>query len=101
VIKFDYLSTDLLSFSLNGSTSEYEYSSQLHNENSAYTPCDNEYSFLRSFLISYLNKFNTTLFIQLLLQANPTRLLKVKLLGDLLSHLLQELRVLLVRAVGG
>jgi hypothetical protein len=43
-----------------------------------YTPCDNEYS--------YLNKFNTTLFIQLLLQANPTGLLKVKLLGDLLSN---------------
>jgi hypothetical protein len=59
---------------------------------------------MRSFLISYLNKFNTTLFIQLLLQANPTGLLKVKLLGDLLSnlcHLLQELRVLLVRVVGG
>jgi hypothetical protein len=51
------------------------------------------------FLISYLNKFNTTLFIQLLLQANPTRLLEVKLLGDLLSnwrHLLQQLRVLLM-----
>jgi hypothetical protein len=26
VIKFDYLSTELLSFSLNGSTGEYDYS---------------------------------------------------------------------------
>jgi hypothetical protein len=57
------------------------------------------------FLISYLNKFITTLFIyyycyKLTLQ----ELLTVKLLGDLLSngrHLLLQLCVLLVCAVGG
>jgi hypothetical protein len=41
--------------------------------------------------------------IQLLLQPNRIGLLEVKLLGDLLSnwrHLLEELRVLLVRTVG-
>jgi hypothetical protein len=43
-------------------------------------------------------------YIQLLLQANPTGLLEVQLLGDLFSywhHLLQELRVLLISAIGG
>jgi hypothetical protein len=43
-------------------------------------------------------------YIQLVLQANPTGLLEVQLLGDLFSyqrHLLQELRVLLVSAIGG
>jgi hypothetical protein len=43
-------------------------------------------------------------YIQLLLQANPTRLLEVQLSGDLFSywrHLLQELRVLLISTVGG
>jgi hypothetical protein len=43
-------------------------------------------------------------YIQLLLQANPTGLLEVQLFGDLFSywrHLLQELRVLLINTVGG
>jgi hypothetical protein len=43
-------------------------------------------------------------YIQLLLQANPTGLLEVQLSGDLFSywrHLLQELRVLLISTVGG
>jgi hypothetical protein len=43
-------------------------------------------------------------YLQLLLRANHTGLLEVELLGDLFSnrrHLLQQLRVLLVPAVGG
>jgi hypothetical protein len=43
-------------------------------------------------------------YIQPLLQANPTGLLEVQLSGDLFSywrHLLQELRVLLISTVGG
>jgi hypothetical protein len=43
-------------------------------------------------------------YIQSLLQANPTELLKVQLLGDLFSyrrHLLQQLRVLLISTIGG
>jgi hypothetical protein len=42
-------------------------------------------------------------YIQLLLQANPTGLLEVQLLGDLLSywhHLLQELSLLLISTIG-
>jgi hypothetical protein len=43
-------------------------------------------------------------YIQLLLQPNPTGLLEVQLSGDWFSywrHLLQELRVLLISTVGG
>jgi hypothetical protein len=43
-------------------------------------------------------------YIQFLLQANPTGLLEVQLLGDLFSyrrHLLQKLCILLIHAVGG
>jgi hypothetical protein len=43
-------------------------------------------------------------YIQLLLQANPTGVLEVQLLGDLFSywcHLLQELSVLLISTIGG
>jgi hypothetical protein len=43
-------------------------------------------------------------YIQPLLQANPTGLLEVQLSGELFSywrHLLQELRVLLISTVGG
>jgi hypothetical protein len=43
-------------------------------------------------------------YIQLLLQANPTRLLEVQLFSDLFSywcHLLQELHVLLISTIGG
>jgi hypothetical protein len=43
-------------------------------------------------------------YIQLLLRANLTGLLEIQLLGNLSSngrHLLQQLRVLLVCAVGG
>jgi hypothetical protein len=50
------------------------------------------------FLHLYLNKFITTVYVQLLLQANLTGLLEIQLLGDLFSngrHLLQQLRVLL------
>jgi hypothetical protein len=38
------------------------------------------------FLHSYLNKFITTVYVQLLLRANPTGLLEVELLGDLFSN---------------
>jgi hypothetical protein len=43
-------------------------------------------------------------YIQLLLQANPTGLLEVQLFGNLFSywrHLLKKLRVLLISTVGG
>jgi hypothetical protein len=38
------------------------------------------------FLHPYLNKFITTVYVQLLLQANLTRLLEIQLLGDLFSN---------------
>jgi hypothetical protein len=55
-------------------------------------------------LHSYLNNFITIVFVQLLLRLTITGLLDIKLFGDLIGnrrHLLQQLRVLLICAVGG
>jgi hypothetical protein len=89
--------------SLNGSTSEYNYSRQLHDGHSAYIHRDNEYSLWKFFSFKFKQVHYNFVYIQLLVQANPTGLLEVQLLGDLFSywrHLLQEFRVLLISTIG-
>jgi hypothetical protein len=104
VIKFDYLSTALLSPSLNGTTGEYDYSRRLHDgtPHSQIAITSTHLWKFPSFILKQVH-YNFV-YVQPLLQANPIGLLEVELLGNLFvngRHLLQQLRILLVRAVGG